>query len=419
MRALLVYPKPDNNKNARFGFSYEQLTIATVLNSYYEVTIKDYSCEEYDEQWVVEKTRCGYFDVLLIECDSFALKRSQNIKHAKEIISLVKNHVPIIAYGNYCYITNKDFDNADFTIKTNDINSLITQINSLSSTINHVPAIPTFDDLPYIDRGLLLSSDYHRQNRQSTLIQTSKGCDNTCTFCQRKGWQNKFVTHSDEYILGEFKYLKERGYLNVWIVDENFTFNLPRAKSLLRKLYQEYLTSDMKIFISSWANIDREFIDLAALCNIRIISFGIESANNEILAFYRKNIKLDKASEMIQYANRKGIFTVGNFILGAPMETERTIEKTFSFIRDCQFDQINIKILDYMIGSELFNTLPDWLKSSDHVFASAENGLTSMTIKNMISKKDNFQKEYYTEHKGIIAEKVTQFGVPYALMKQS
>lgn len=48
---------------------------------------------------------------------------------------------------------------------------------------------------------------------------------------------------------------------------------------------------------------------------------------------------------IIRYANSLGIFTVGNFIIGAPMESESTITETFDLIKECEFDQINIKTL--------------------------------------------------------------------------
>jgi len=414
MKILLVYPRPDVHKRTRFGFSYDLFTIATVLQSHHQVTVRDYSCEDYDPRWIMEQIECATFDLLILECDSFALKRSQNIVHAGELISLLKTRVPIIAYGNYCCITNRNFAGADYTVRVNDINALLAQINELPGFAS-VPAMQGYDALPHIDRNLLLSIEFYRKNKCSTLLQTSKGCENTCVFCQRKGWQSHHVAHSDEYVLGELRDIRGRGYENIWITDENFTFNLARAKRILAKIHRESLANGMNMFISSWANIDWEFLDLAASCNVRIISFGIESGSREILKFYRKNIELDHSAEMIRYAGGRGIFTVGNFILGAPMETEETLEKTFALIRSCGFDQVNIKTLDYMIGSDLYDSLCDSLKSSDHVFACAENGLTGFTLAELIRKRDDFQKSYYAGHWAELVEKIRQFGRPYHL----
>ena len=86
----------------------------------------------------------------------------------------------------------------------------------------------------------------------------------------------------------------------------------------------------MKISISSWTNIDFEFLKLAKKANISIISMGIESANEEILDFYRKKINLEQTKELIAFADSIGIYMVGNFIIGAPMETFKTISNTFN-----------------------------------------------------------------------------------------
>lgn len=414
MRILLIYPRPDADKHARFGFSYEMFTIATLLSPHHQIAVRDFSCETYDAQTLSSEIEQGCYDLLVLECDSFALKRAQNLKHAREIIALCNGRIPVIAYGNYCYITKKNFDKADFTICCNDINVLLAQINALGAGVE-VPMIPNYDLLPYIDRNILLSIDYYRQNRYSTLLQTAKGCENTCIFCQRKGWQDHYVSHSDNYVLEEIRTIRGQGYRNVWITDENFTFNLTRAKRLLFKVYQESLMTGMNFFISSWTNIDHEFLDLAARCNVRIISFGIESGSQEILDFYRKSIKLEYVPDLIRYADSKGIFTVGNFILGAPMETDDSIEKTFSLIRECGFDQVNIKTLDYMIGSELHDSLHEPLKYKDHIFASAENGLTTFTIEELTRKRDCFLHRYYNDHKRKVTEKIQQYGPPYYL----
>lgn len=207
-------------------------------------------------------------------------------------------------------------------------------------------------------------------------------------------------------MLNEIKDIKSKGYQNVWITDENFTFNLIRAKRLLKKILQSGLHDDLRFFISSWVNIDEEFLDLAKQCNIKIISFGIESGNKEILRFYRKNINIDEVPSIIRYANSLGIFTVGNFIIGAPMESESTITETFDLIKECEFDQINIKNLDYMIGSTLYEALDDKLKTDDHVFACLENGLNVFPLDEIKRIKDTFQSEYYNLHRSVIEKKI-------------
>ena len=406
MKILLVYPAPDFQKNPRFGFSYEMLTVATILSQNHHVSIHDYSCEEYDSDAFLKELQTEYYDLVLVDCDSFALKRAQNIIHARIILRLSSLYSTTISYGNYCYIKKTDMEEADFTLKENNVNVLIHQINQLS-----------VGDLPYLRRELLFHLAFYRRNSKNTLLQTAKGCENSCIFCQRKGWQDRFVAHSDSYVLGEIKNLCCQGFQNVWVIDENFTFNLPRAKRLLKKIlnFEKSEKRQLNLFISSWANIDFEFIDIAASANVRIISFGIESGDSDILKYYKKNINLDSIAQIIPYANSKGIFTVGNFIIGAPSETLDTIHKTFTLIRKCQFDQVNIKTLDYMIGSELYQSLSPSLKTADHVFACSENGLTSFSLDELIHLKSEFLKSYYMERKETIKNKIMRYGFPYSV----
>lgn len=306
----------------------------------------------------------------------------------------------------------RNFGNARHTIVDNVINNIIDCINQYEEH-NIVPHVKEYDEIPFIDRDMLLKISYYRKNKRNTLLQTAKGCENTCIFCQRKGWQSCYVTHSDDYVLNEIKDIKSKGYQNVWITDENFTFNLIRAKRLLKKILQSGLHDDLRFFISSWVNIDEEFLDLAKQCNIKIISFGIESGNKEILRFYRKNINIDEVPSIIRYANSLGIFTVGNFIIGAPMESESTITETFDLIKECEFDQINIKNLDYMIGSTLYEALDDKLKTDDHVFACLENGLNVFPLDEIKRIKDTFQSEYYNLHRSVIEKKIHLYGTPF------
>ena len=171
----------------------------------------------------------------------------------------------------------------------------------------------------------------------------------------------------------------------------------------------------MTISLSSWANIDEEFLNLAKLANVKVISFGIESVNEEVLLFYKKNIGLQSAKKLVQYANNIGIYTVGNFIIGAPMETPETIKETFMFIRDCGFDKINIKTLNYMQGSELYMTLPLELQNTTFLFACKENGLNSFSLQELTRIKNDFVKTYNEERRKTLKQKIKKYGTPYEL----
>jgi radical SAM superfamily enzyme YgiQ (UPF0313 family) len=155
-------------------------------------------------------------------------------------------------------------------------------------------------------------------------------------------------------------------------------------------------------------------LELAKEAGVSIISFGIESANPEILKFYRKKIDLNKFQNLVEYANRIGLFTVGNFIIGAPMETEETINNTFSYILNTPFDQVNLKLLDYMAGSDLYESLSNEMKKKQrHIFACKENGLNNFPLIHLKEKINCFKAKFQETSSHRLDEKIKKMGPPY------
>jgi radical SAM superfamily enzyme YgiQ (UPF0313 family) len=226
------------------------------------------------------------------------------------------------------------------------------------------------------------------------------------------------MAHSIPYIIEEFSLLKSDNYRNIWICDDNFAYDLKRSKHLLKVIARQQLTTNMKLAVSSWTRIDEEFLELAGRANVSIISFGIESANREIQKFYGKPINLERFHDLVSFADSSGLYTVGNFIIGAPMETEDSIGETFEYITNTPFDRVNIKILDYMAGSELYERLPPGKRGTDrHIFACKENGLNDFPLELLKTKIKHFQEQFRKSRENRLKEKMKQYGPPYDLLK--
>ncbi|MCK9218149.1 MAG: radical SAM protein, partial [Firmicutes bacterium] len=412
---LLVYPQPEQLKDTRFGFSINLLYLSAILKQYgHDVCIKDYSVEEINFK-ELNILLCS-IDVTIIEFDSYPLKRSTNISTGELLTTFIKQnhrHIKVIAFGYDCILFPRHVANTDFTFinepekNINHVVNLLLRGEKLAPFKFYNTTLESIDELPFPDRDIL--SDYivhggtlHRKPNlaKSTLIQTSRGCLNTCTFCQRKGWFNNYREHTAEYVVQEFKLIKDQGYVNVWITDDNFTFNLSRGKRILKILSEEKIIDGMKIALSSWVNIDLDFLKLAKDANVSLISFGIESANEKVLQYFDKKIDLSKTKKLIHFADDIGIYTVGNFIIGAPMETEETINKTFEYIRQIPIDQVNIKILDYMKGSKLYSSLPPTVtQDKRHLYACKENGLNIFSLTYLKSKIKIFKQDFKDKRK--------------------
>lgn len=424
---LLFYPEPELIKNWRFGFSLNLLYLSSILKQAgHQIFFKDYSVEPVDLEALSQLLKDT--DIAIIEFDSFPLKRSLNIHNGEFLLNFIKKNyskIKTIAVGNDCILYPRFISNIDYVFQTEAEASIGYVVECLligqGVIEENLMALGHLDDLPFPDRGIISifaenggSINKKPNLAKSTLIQTSRGCKNTCSFCQRKGWGNIYREHSIDYVVREFKQISENEYINVWICDDNFTFNLNRAKKILERLIADRVTDDMHIALSSWTNIDFEFLELAKQANISVISMGIESTNQEILDFYRKKIDLEKTQKLISYADELGIYTVGNFIIGAPMETEETINKTFDYIMSVPFDQVNIKILDYMLGADLYNNIPDYLKNDErHIFACKENGLNDFSLDYLKKRINIFMEHFNIQRRNHFIKKANQFGLPY------
>jgi anaerobic magnesium-protoporphyrin IX monomethyl ester cyclase len=450
---LLVYPAPGEFKERRFGFSLDLLYISSLLKQAGHIIVNylDYSIEPFNLKKFY--TNADKAEVVIIEFDSFPLKRAINIQHGENLVhdiikrygSGVKRTKKIILFGNdiaiiksFLGVQGAIFQKSplaaggkelefDYALATGFENNISTVVDCLlkGSSLPELHPLDDLDQLPYPDRDLLTSYAQHGGTvdsepklAKSTLVRTASGCLNSCVFCQRKGWHKKYMAHSIPYIIEEFSLLKKDNYRNIWICDDNFTYDLKRSKHLLKELSRQQLTVNMKLALSSWTCIDEEFLELASRANVSIISFGIESANRAIQEFYRKPIRLEQFHDFVSFADSTGLYTVGNFIIGAPMETEDSIGETFDYIMNTPFDQVNIKILDYMAGSELYERLPQEKRgTSRHIFACKENGLNDFPLDVLKSKIKHFQEQFRKSRENPLKGKMKQYGPPYDLLK--
>ena len=84
--------------------------------------------------------------------------------------------------------------------------------------------------------------------------------------------------------------------------------------------------------------VDEEMLDQMGRAGCRLISWGIESGNEQILRHARKGAYPDKAEEALRWAKQAGIMNWGYFIIGLPGETETTIRETIDFSKKLPLD---------------------------------------------------------------------------------
>jgi radical SAM superfamily enzyme YgiQ (UPF0313 family) len=95
-----------------------------------------------------------------------------------------------------------------------------------------------------------------------------------------------------------------------------------------------------------------------AKAGCKLLYFGIESANQRILDYYKKGITPEQSRSAVRKARKSGIdVIVGSFIVGAPDETIREIENTLKFAHELDIDVPQLNVLGAFPGTATWNEL--------------------------------------------------------------
>jgi radical SAM PhpK family P-methyltransferase len=169
----------------------------------------------------------------------------------------------------------------------------------------------------------------------SVYLRTARSCPFSCAFCNYPTMAGKHVTASEDPLILEMRYLRERGVRSILFVDDTFNVPLPRFKSLLRKMIAEKFDFRWVSFFRC-SNADDEAFDLMKASGCLGVFLGIESGDQRILNAMNKSAKLERYRHGIQRLTELDIVTFGAFIVGFPSETEQSARNTMEFIQSTQ-----------------------------------------------------------------------------------
>jgi len=189
----------------------------------------------------------------------------------------------------------------------------------------------------------------------ATSISTSRGCPKRCRFCTLPSLEYKlYRMRSAENILEELREINEK-YKSVWISDDNFLADKKRAHKILDGILKEKMDLEICVMGARADSADRNLYKKMKQAGVDYLHFGIESGNQDVLDFYNKNITLDQIRKALNLCEEFGIQSVGNFILGAPIETEKHIEQTINFACSLPLYYAMFRPLGYVYGSQIWD----------------------------------------------------------------
>jgi len=193
-------------------------------------------------------------------------------------------------------------------------------------------------------------------DKRAIQILTSRGCPYRCIYCHDL-FGKRFRGRKAELVWEEIKFLYANYRIREFMIEDDiFNLDMQRAK----RFCDLVISSGLKLGFQFGNGVrlerfDEELMEKLARAGTHHMAIAIESASDRIQKLIRKGLRLDRTNEVLGWARKYGIETLGFFMLGFPGETVDEINQTIRFARNSHFDEALFSIATPYAGTELNN----------------------------------------------------------------
>ncbi|MBM4312914.1 MAG: radical SAM protein [Deltaproteobacteria bacterium] len=205
------------------------------------------------------------------------------------------------------------------------------------------------------------------KGRRFLIVAPVRGCPWHCSFCTAPLYyghrlRRRPVARVADEIADDIACYGVREFF-IWA--DTFTADRDYVRELCRTIIER------KLRISWTCNsrvdtIDEETLALMKEAGLWMISYGLESADDAILAASRKGITAAQSRRAVEIAHHLGIRTAGHFIFGLPGETRETMAETLAFALSLPLDIAQFYAAAPFPGTALYDEAMEkgWLATS-------------------------------------------------------
>lgn len=195
-------------------------------------------------------------------------------------------------------------------------------------------------------------------------VQFSRGCPFQCEFCDIIVlYGRKPRTKSPAQLLAELDYLYELGWRrSIFMVDDNFIGNKRNVKLFLKELQPWMVAHEYPFSFATEASVDlaqdQELMDAMVRCNFGSVFLGIETPDEESLAFTQKfqNTR-DSLSEAVYKITRSGLRVMAGFIIGFDGEKSGAGARIVKFVEQTSIPTALFSMLQALPDTALWHRL--------------------------------------------------------------
>jgi anaerobic magnesium-protoporphyrin IX monomethyl ester cyclase len=235
---------------------------------------------------------------------------------------------------------------------------------------------------------------------------SSRGCPYSCSYCDRSVFRKSFRFNSAQYLYDHFKYLnKNFGIKHVNFYDDQFTFNKNRVMNFCDLM----ISGNLKMSFNCAAraeHLDAELISAMKTAGCWMISLGIETGDENLLARHRQNADLEMLRDKISLIKNAGIRVKALLMMGLPGETEESIAKSKKYVFSLPIDDFNLAKFTPFPGSPIYQQIKngtvlgtfdeDWEKMDCMEFLFVSDSIDKKELEKLFV---DFYRSHFMRHK--------------------
>ncbi len=217
--------------------------------------------------------------------------------------------------------------------------------------------IKDLDSLPFPAYDLMPLEKYSLfgEHLEQFPVITSRGCPFACRYCSSSLFMgHRFRARSAENVVDEIEWLVgDFNAKHIAFSDDTFTLSRRRVEAICNEIKRRGI--DIEWSCSSRVDtINEDMLKKMKEAGCSAIYYGVESASEKILNFYRKRIDFENVKRAVELTKKYDIIVICSFIIGAPMEKKEDMKATLKFALKLNPDYAQFSILTPYPGTEIY-----------------------------------------------------------------
>jgi len=261
------------------------------------------------------------------------------------------------------------------------------------------------DKMPFVSKFYKNHLNYKfyktpSQKYPFTDIFTGRGCEwGLCTFCL---WVHCYIPgkvynmRSIKNVIEEIKWIKkEMPFVKEIFFQDDM---LPEKRAI--EISNALLDENIKVTWSCYAkgSLSLEAMKLMKKAGCNVVHVGYESSSNDILRNVKKGLTKEVMTQFTRDCKKAGLKIHGDFLLGLPGETRKTVLDTIRWSKELDPDTAQFSLINIYPGTPFYDYLEknSYIKDGEPSYPSVSNtemrGLAKMAVRNFYLSSRYFKR---------------------------